>query len=158
LSALAHIQNICNNVVFARAFVFSIRNFTLILKRRAKATCEAIPSARAFCRLHDVIDIHKNSPDDRVEFCSITFGKVRCNYALQAADIVATQNYWLAQNWMGVRAGNKAPDVAFRKAFSERPFEGLIFDRAAIEEELRRRGPDGKVLPPPNVLATRGGR
>jgi hypothetical protein len=32
-------------------FVFPIRNITLILKRRAKATCEAIPSARAFALL-----------------------------------------------------------------------------------------------------------
>jgi hypothetical protein len=43
--------NIRNNIVFVRASVFSIRNITLILKRRAKATCEAIPSARAFALL-----------------------------------------------------------------------------------------------------------
>jgi hypothetical protein len=35
-------------VVFIEVFSFPIRNITLILKRRAKATCEAIPSARAF--------------------------------------------------------------------------------------------------------------
>ena len=43
--------NISNNIVFVRASVFSIRHITLMLKRRAKATFEAIPSASAFALL-----------------------------------------------------------------------------------------------------------
>ena len=40
-------RNTATSVVFIEVFAFPIRNITLILKRRAKATCEAIPSARA---------------------------------------------------------------------------------------------------------------
>jgi hypothetical protein len=44
-------RNTATSVVFIEVFAFPIRNITLILKRRAKATCEAIPSARAFALL-----------------------------------------------------------------------------------------------------------
>jgi hypothetical protein len=44
-------RNSVTSVVLIEVFAFPIRNITLILKRRAKATCEAIPSARAFALL-----------------------------------------------------------------------------------------------------------
>ena len=44
-------RNSVTSVVFIDVFAFPIRNITLILKRRAKATCEAIPSASAFALL-----------------------------------------------------------------------------------------------------------
>lgn len=109
-------------------------------------------------RLHEIIDIYTDQQLGRVNFFSIKFGKVKCIYPLQAADIVATQNYWLAQEYLGIRAAGKDPDIAFRKSFSTKPSEGLILDKSAIEEELRHRGPDGRLLPVANVLMTRGTR
>jgi hypothetical protein len=44
-------RNSVTSGVFIELFAFPIRNITLILKRRAKATCEAIRSARAFAHL-----------------------------------------------------------------------------------------------------------
>jgi len=44
-------RNTATSVVFIDVFAFPIRNITMILKRRAKATCEAIPSARAIAHL-----------------------------------------------------------------------------------------------------------
>ena len=44
-------RNTATSVVFIDVFAFPICNITMILKRRAKATCEAIPSARAIAHL-----------------------------------------------------------------------------------------------------------
>ena len=93
-------------------------------------------------RLHKVVDLYKKYSRGRRELVSITFDKVENIYPLQAADIIATQNYWMAQEWMDIRP-TKDPDIAFRHAFRGRSIEGLIFDREAIINELRRRGPDG---------------
>jgi hypothetical protein len=109
-------------------------------------------------RLHKIIDYYTDYSDTRVDFCSITFAKVKNVYPLQAADIIATQNYWLAQQYMGIRAAGKDVDFSFRKLFAEKPAEGLILDRQAIAEDMRHRGPDGKLLPVANVLMTRGDR
>jgi hypothetical protein len=109
-------------------------------------------------RLHDIIDLYKNISDSRVEFVSITFAKVADVYPLQAADVIATQNYWLAQEALGIRPSDKDPDISFRHSFAERAAEGLLMGRAEIETELRHRGPDGRLLPVSNVLMTRGNR
>jgi hypothetical protein len=109
-------------------------------------------------RLHKIIDYYTDYSDSRVEFCSVTFAKVKNVYPLQAADIIATQNYWMAQEYMGIRAAGKDVDFSFRKLFADKPAEGLLLDRAAIAEDLRHRGPDGKLLPVANVLMTRGDR
>ena len=87
-------------------------------------------------RLRKRIDFYKQIVDSRVEFRSITFGEVSKFCQLQAADIVATQNYWIAQNWLGIRPDGKDPDVAFRRSFDDKPFEGLILDRSAIASEI----------------------
>ena len=97
-------------------------------------------------RLHKIIDLYKHHGNDKPEFVSITFGKVKHVYPLQAADIIATQNYWMAQEWMGIRPEND-PDVAFRNVFRDRRTEGLILDREAIINEIKRRGSDGKLIP-----------
>ena len=95
-------------------------------------------------RLHKVIDLYKKHGGNRPEFVSITFGKVKDIYPLQAADIIATQNYWMAQEWMDVRSTADA-DIGFRHAFRGRRIEGLVLDREAIINENKRRGPDGKI-------------
>ncbi len=109
-------------------------------------------------RLHDIIDLYMKHRDSRVEFCSITFAQVARVYPLQAADVIATQNYWMAQEHLGVRSPGEDPDVSFRHLFADRPSEGLILDRVAIQEELRHRGPDGRLLPAANILMTRGAK
>ncbi len=110
-------------------------------------------------RLHELIDLYKRGPEDtRTNFSSIIFAKVKDYYPLQAADLVATQNYWLAQEWLGVRPFGKDVDISFREIFKDRPFEGQILDRAGIEDDLRHRGPDGRLLPVANILMTRGSR
>jgi hypothetical protein len=75
-------------------------------------------------RLHSIVDLYKK----HAGVVSITFGKVKDIYPLQAADIVATQHYWMAQEWMKIRP-TKDPDVAFRHAFKDKLGEGLLFDR-----------------------------
>jgi hypothetical protein len=109
-------------------------------------------------RLHIIIDFYKKICDGRVEFTSITFAKVSDVYPLQAADTIATQNYWLAQEALGIRSSEKDPDISFRKLFAESPAEGLLMGRQEIEKELLHRGSDGRPLPVSNVLMTRGNR
>jgi hypothetical protein len=99
-------------------------------------------------RLHELVDLYVKQPDGRVSFSSITFGKVREFYPLQAADIIATQSYWLAQEALGFGAADKDRDVAFRRIYAKMPSEGLLLNREGIIGELKRRGPDGRLLPP----------
>jgi hypothetical protein len=109
-------------------------------------------------RLHKIVAMHTDFHDSRVEFCSIEFASVKCNYPLQAADIIATQNYWIAQNFMGLRAPGRDVDYSFRKLFADKPAEALLLDRQAIVEDLKHRGRDGRLLPVANILMTRGDR
>jgi hypothetical protein len=107
-------------------------------------------------RLHEVIDIYKKYNDRRVEFCSITFGRVKAIYPLQAADIIATQNYWLAQEYLGMRQTGKSVDISFRNKFKDKPSEGLILDREGIAQDISRRDSRGRLYPEQNFLRRRG--
>jgi hypothetical protein len=94
-------------------------------------------------RLREIVDMHS---DAEHAFCSITFGAVRSHYPLQAADIIATESYWYADRWLWSE-GSAEPRPPFRQFYEQMPAEGLILDRHGILEELKRRGPDGRLLP-----------
>jgi hypothetical protein len=60
-------------------------------------------------------------------------------YALQGADIVATENYWYAGDWL--KLGDEAQPRAHLRHYLKHMFhEGLILDRAAIEAMMRVSG------------------
>jgi len=85
-------------------------------------------------------------PLGRPRIVSVNFSKVVDTPSLQGADIVATESYW--QGIKVLRQGIGAqPRAHFRHYLDNMLTEGLILDREAILGELRRRGPDGKVLP-----------
>jgi hypothetical protein len=75
---------------------------------------------------------------------SVTFGRVEAILPLQGADIVATENYWHAAQWL--KLGDAAqPRPHLRHYLDNMLHQGVILDRAAIAGEVRRRGPDGRV-------------
>lgn len=80
----------------------------------------------------------------RSEFHSFEWGKVGDMPRLQAADMIATESYWAVQNWIADGSVANA-DVHFQRLHNGMAGEGLILDREAIEAEISRRGPDGKL-------------
>jgi hypothetical protein len=75
---------------------------------------------------------------------SVNFGRVEHVLPLQGADIVATENYWHAAQWL--KLGDAAlPRPHLRHYLDNMLHEGLILDREAIVKEIARRGPDGRV-------------
>jgi hypothetical protein len=80
---------------------------------------------------------------DNKKLASISFGRVERYLPLQGADIVATENYWHAVQWL--KLGDAAlPRPHLRHYLDNMLHEGLILDRAAIANEVARRGPDGR--------------
>jgi hypothetical protein len=78
------------------------------------------------------------------EMVSISFGRVERFFPLQGADIVVTENYWHAVKWL--KLGEAAlPRPHLRHYLDNMLHEGLILDREAIANEVRRRRPDGQV-------------
>jgi hypothetical protein len=75
---------------------------------------------------------------------SVNFAPVSDVLPLQGADIVATENYWHAADWLKLGDG-ALPRPHLRHYLADMLHEGFILDREAIENELRRRGPDGRV-------------
>jgi Protein of unknown function (DUF3800) len=93
--------------------------------------------AQESAEIHDLINKYLwNEP----AVASVTFGRVENFPALQGADIIATESYWHAQR-------DIAGDASFRPPFQyylkHAKAEGLIFDRAAIVNELQRRDERG---------------
>jgi hypothetical protein len=84
-------------------------------------------------------------PLARPRIVSVNFLKVKDHLPLQGADIVATESYWHAAEWL--KYGDEAkPRPHLRHFLDNMLTEGLILTRDAIVNELRRRGPDGRIL------------
>jgi hypothetical protein len=83
---------------------------------------------------------------------SFTFAKVIDTTPLQGADMVATESYWFAQDFL---SGKKDPSRAHFRAYLEDNFgkgNGMILDRARIEIEAAGRNGDGSKITDPAVL------
>ena len=75
---------------------------------------------------------------------SVNFAAVSDVLPLQGADIVATENYWHAVEWL--KLGDAAlPRAHLRHYLANMLHQGRILDREVIEGEIRRRGPDGRA-------------
>jgi hypothetical protein len=97
-------------------------------------------------KLDKIRDIFLRRAFENTKVVSFTFGKVVDYTPLQGADLVATESYWLAQDWL--KAGAAAQPRPHFKDFIERVNgAGYILDRAAIEGELKNRNPDGSLKP-----------
>ena len=87
--------------------------------------------------IHDLI---KKDLWNEQDIVSVTFGRVEQFPPLQGADIIATESYWHAQR-------DIAGDASFRPPFQyylkHAKAEGLLFDRAAIVNELEHRDERG---------------
>ena len=76
---------------------------------------------------------------------SVNFARVECVLPLQGADIVATEHYWHTVD--SLKIGDiAAPSPHLRDYHDNMLHQTAILDRAGIEAELSRRGPDGLVL------------
>jgi hypothetical protein len=81
-------------------------------------------------------------PPGRPRMLSVNFAAVPDVLPLQGADIVATENYWHAVEWL--KLGDAAlPSAHLRHYLANMLHQGRILDREAIAAEIRRRGPDG---------------
>jgi hypothetical protein len=84
------------------------------------------------------------APSRRLRVDSVGFACVVEVLPLQGADIVATENYWHAAQWL--KLGDAAlPRPHLRHYLENMLHQGQILDREGIEVELRRRGPNGRV-------------
>jgi hypothetical protein len=84
-------------------------------------------------------------PLGRPRIVSVNVAPVEDLLPLQGADIVATEHYWYAVECL--RRGEAAgPRPHLRHFLKHMLHEGLILGRDGIEREVRRRGPDGRVL------------
>jgi hypothetical protein len=79
----------------------------------------------------------------RPRIVSVNFVRVEDVLPLQGADIVATESYWHAAEWLKLGDAAK-PRPHLRHYLDNMLAEGLILDRAAITSEAKRRGPDGR--------------
>lgn len=79
---------------------------------------------------------------EREKLVSVSFGRVEKFLPLQGADIVATENYWFAAQWLKLRDA-AMPRPHLRHYLDHMLHQGFILDRAAIEGEIRQRRPDG---------------
>jgi hypothetical protein len=87
---------------------------------------------------------HRADLFEKHKMVSVTFGRVQKFLPLQGADIVATENYWHAAEWL--KLGDAAPPRPHLRHYLDNMLhEGLILDREALAEEVRRRGPDGRA-------------
>jgi hypothetical protein len=75
---------------------------------------------------------------------SVNFARVEHVLPLQGADIVATENYWRAVDWLKLGDG-ALPGPHWSHYLTNMLHQGQILDRGGIEDEVRRRGPDGRV-------------
>jgi hypothetical protein len=81
---------------------------------------------------------------EAAKIVSVTFGRVEKFMPLQGADIVATENYWHAVDWL--KLGDAAlPRPHLRHYLQNMLHQGLILDREAIANEVARRRLDGSV-------------
>jgi hypothetical protein len=74
---------------------------------------------------------------------SVAFASVSEVLPLQGADMVATENYWHAIDWL--KRGDDALPRPLKHYLANMLHQGRILDREAIAAEVRRRGPDGRA-------------
>jgi len=91
--------------------------------------------------LRNIVDQYTHRPP----VVSINFGTVREILPLQGADIVATENYWLALQRLK-QGDNALPRPHLKHFLDNMLYQALLLDREAIETELRRRGRDGRLI------------
>lgn len=94
--------------------------------------------------INELVKIFKNHADDYPEFASFSFGKVAYMPPLQAADTIANENYRAVQSWI---ADGSLENVGphFQELLGNMAGEGMVLDREAIQTEIDRRGPDGRL-------------
>ena len=96
-------------------------------------------------RLEYLTELFKKHADTPPEFGSFSFAKVADMPPLQAADTIATENFWAVQKWIADGDLQKA-SAHFQRLLEGMAGEGMILDREGIQAEVDRRGPDGRML------------
>jgi hypothetical protein len=91
--------------------------------------------------LEEVIKLYENNARFPM-LSSIKFAEVAKTPPLQAADMVVTESFWYAQQWLE-NACTAAARAHFRNYIRNMRCEGQIIGRPDIEAEVRRRGSDG---------------
>lgn len=93
-------------------------------------------------KLEKIIRLAENK-EYRPEIASVSWGRVEDMPPLQAADMIANENYRAAQEWLAT--GDLTNISAhFKRLLEGMADDGLILDREAIQAEINRRGPDGR--------------
>jgi len=80
----------------------------------------------------------------QLDIVTVTFAQISEVLPLQGADIVATENYWHALDWLK-RGDDALPRPHLRHYLANMLHQGRILDREAIQNEIARRGPDGRA-------------
>jgi hypothetical protein len=86
-----------------------------------------------------VAGLYEKRKDDYPEVSAIGFAKVADMCGLQGADMIATESYWYAQEWLKAGADAKAR-AHFRDYLTRDLSAGLIADREAIEGVVKTFG------------------
>jgi hypothetical protein len=95
-------------------------------------------------KLNAIIDVVERDYRGAPALINISFNVVEAFTPLQAADIIATENYWHAQ---GVIGGNPQPRPHFAHFLERVSAEGFIAQEKEIIETLRIHGFVPKIIP-----------
>lgn len=87
--------------------------------------------------LGELASFYLSQDDKYPEIAGIGFGKVSETLPLQGADMIATETYQYAQEWIRNRE-NPIPNPHFRDYIYRELSSGFILDRSGIEEILER--------------------
>jgi len=92
---------------------------------------------RQSAKLHGVIEAVRDAYSEKPILANISFDPVERVPALQAADVLATENYWHAN---GVLEGKSSPRPHFDHFLNRVSTEGYILDQPQIMQMLRDHG------------------
>jgi hypothetical protein len=95
-------------------------------------------------KLNAIIDRVEREYRDAPALINISFNVVEAFTPLQAADIIATENYWHAQ---GVMGGNPQPRPHFAHFLERVSADGFLAEEKEIVETLRIHGFAPKIIP-----------
>lgn len=96
-------------------------------------------------RVREVAELFERSKYKHPQVGSIRFEAVADHPGLQAADSIATENFWAVQKYIA-HADVARASAQFRELCGEMAGEGFLLDCDDIQAEIDRRGSDGRLF------------
>jgi hypothetical protein len=133
---LGDAEQACFGACFNGAFAQSAKHFPA--EDRLMIVFDWVTDAARQAKLRAVADRVEQAPGSRPHIVGAYFGKVINNTPLQAADIIATENYWDAQAFL--RDHNRIPRPHFKHFLGNVQAEGQIMREQEIKHYMWKYG------------------